>query len=709
MSDTEALSPEELVTLLEQENRRAVGYLSDEVSQDQDDNLDRYLGRPYGDEEDGSSNAMSMDVAEVVDWALPDLLEPFISGSDIAEFTPARKGDEPHAKAATELVNYVVMQENDGVLLLHDVAKTGAIQKLGVAKVYWEAGEKVEDHTFTGLPAMVVAEFQAESGVEIVESSAEPVTLANVDPNSAAAYEDGQSYTIKVKRTKKTGKCCVTAVPPEEFKVSQRAVSLDTAVYLCHETEKTRADLLAMGFDETAVMSAKDSDRTTNERSDTRFEDQERNESPDSQKLGEVLTLKEEYLRRGTTTVQAFRVGKTLMSEPVEVPWHPFVAWSPDRIPHRLIGLAIADKVKQTQRVKTVLTRQLLDNVYLANNPRFEVPDQSVGENTYDDLLTYRVGGLIRTKGPGGMLKPIEVPDRSANAMQAIVYMDQVREQQSGIVKNGMALSSEVIDAKSATESRRQDRNEQTRKRLMARMFGETFVKPLCEKVLKTVIKYQDFVSEILIGKDWREIDPRPWNADMKARCSVGLGHTNRDELVSGAQILLAVQREAQAMGMARPEHLFASGEKLVEGLGFRHAEKFFVDPSTPEGQQSLAAWQQSQAQNPAMAEAQGKLQIEAAKTQMRQQLDQQAAAHKAQMAQIEAGTKRQIAELQAQMDYRIEQMRIAAETQAQRERTEAEMGLAYWKAEQEHDLARETARTQQTNGNGVRFGGKVG
>jgi hypothetical protein len=64
------MTDEELATALAEMNRSAVGYLTDEVAVDQDDNLDRYLGKPYGDEEDGSSTAMSMDVAEVVDWAL---------------------------------------------------------------------------------------------------------------------------------------------------------------------------------------------------------------------------------------------------------------------------------------------------------------------------------------------------------------------------------------------------------------------------------------------------------------------------------------------------------------------------------------------------------------------------------------------------------------------------------------------------------------
>ncbi len=709
MSGLDEMTPEELVTILDEENKRAVGYLSDEVSQDQDDNLDRYLGRPYGDEEDGVSNAMSMDVAEVIDWALPDLLEPFISGDNIAEFEPVSRADEAYAKQATELINDVIMSQNNGVLFLYDVAKTGAIQKLAVAKTYWDRSKDVEEHTLSGLPAVVVNEITQEEGVEIIEQTAEQVSVSNIDPELAAAYADGMSYTVKVRKTTSTGKCCNIAIPPEEFKVSQRATSLDSARYLCHETEKTRADIIAMGFDEDTVLSARDDTAGTIERDETRFGDQTRNEGRSERLNAQTVTLKEEYLRIGKRTIQAFRIGSTLLDDPEDVPWHPFTAWSPDRIPHRLIGLALADKVKQTQRVKTVLTRQMLDNVYLANNPRFEVPDSAVGEDTFEDLLTYRVGGLIRTKGQGGQIRPIEVPDRSANAMQAIIYMDQVREQQSGIVKNGMALSSDVLDAKSATESRRQDRNEQTRKRLMTRMFGETFVAPLCEKVLKTVIKYQDFVSEIRVGRDWQPMDPRPWNAKMKARVSVGLGYANREELISGAQIVLGVQEKGAQMGLVSPQHFYKAGSKLIEGVGFRFPEDFFIDPSTPDGQQALQKHEQVQGQNPAMAEAQGKLQIEGMKAQMKTALDQQSVKHKAELAQIEAASKKQIAEMQAQMDYRIEQMRISAEIQAQRERTGAEMELAYWKADQEHDLARETARATNGSAGPVRFGGKVG
>src|SRR5690554_5172917 len=158
--DRKAMSDEELATLLDAMNRQAVGYDSDEVSADQDSNLDRYLGKPYGDEEEGRSNAISMDVAEVVDWALPDLLEPFISGDRIVEFEPAKPDDEEWCEVASDYVNHIFFKENCGATILHDTVKTALIQKLGVSKSVWREKIKEETQTLTGLSELHLAELQ---------------------------------------------------------------------------------------------------------------------------------------------------------------------------------------------------------------------------------------------------------------------------------------------------------------------------------------------------------------------------------------------------------------------------------------------------------------------------------------------------------------------------------------------------------------------
>ena len=733
------MTDEQLALLLEEQNRTAVGYNSDQVSNEQDENLDRYLGLPYGDEEEGASNAMSMDVAEVVDWAVPDLLEPFISGDRIVEFEPSTQADEEWVEQAADLANFTFYSDNPGVLILHDVIKTGCIQRLGVIKTVWENENKRTEHTATGLPIISVDMLRQDPSIEIIEVTGEPVDQAMLDPETAQAFLDGQAYTVKLARTKRGGCNKLYSVPPEQFKLSQRSSDLETADYCCHETEVRRHQLLDMDFDPKLVETLNaNKDRDTS-RQDRRFPEETRSENQPHNPGSDLLTLCEEYYRVDANgdgkaeLIQAFRVGKTILSRE-EVDENPFDAWSADRVPNRLIGLGLADKVKQTQKIKTHLTRQMLDNVYLSNNPRIEVPDAAVGENTFEDLLTYRIGGLIRTKGQGNMMRPIETPDRSATALTAIQYMDMVREQQSGITKNGMALNSESIDPKSATQTRKEDRNEQARKRLMTRMIAETLLVPVFRKILKNIVKYQDFERQLKLNGKWVMMDPRGWHADLKARVATGLGHANKDEQLQAAMALLNVQQQGHALGLVTEKNLFKGAEKLCQALGYKQPEELFLNPDSEEGQQIMQARAQAKP-DPKMIEVQGKQQIAQAQLQAKTQMAQVDLQAKQQiaLAEMRFTQEKQYLEQQAKMafdqgkaqsalqsemvklnlQHQQKMQQIEAEAQIAREQMAAEFQLSREEMQIEAGIAREKnqlmAKAKPSVGNGVRMGGTVG
>ncbi|MGL4395344.1 MAG: portal protein [Hyphomicrobium sp.] len=714
MADKRAPTPMsegDLATRLEQMNRQSIGHLSDEVTKDQDENLERYFGLPYGDEEDGRSHAISMDVAEVVDWAIPDILEPFISGERVVEFTPESKADEEYCERAADLVNHAFWNENNGVMFLHDVVKTAAIQKIGFAKTLWQTTERETRETMSGLPLALVEELKQDASIEIESVDGEPLPQELADPDAQAAYSDGQSYTVAIVRKRTVGRNTLIAVPPEEVKFSPRATSLEDIDYICHETETTRAKLVEMGFDQDIVDGIGSPGRNSDmSRDDVRFHDEGRREDNSAHRAGDILRLVEEYPLIDANNdgrlerLQVFRVGKTIL-QMEEVDEHPFDAWSPDRVPHRLVGLAIADKVKATAYVKTHLTRQLLDNVYLANNPRMEVPEAALGEDTIADLLTYRVGGLIRTKGQGSMLRPIEIPDRSATALSAILYMDGVREQQSGITRNGMAVSSEQIDPKSATESRRQDRNEQVRKRLMCRMLAETFLVPVFKKILRNIVRYQDAAKEIKIRGEWVAIDPRGWNSELPARVSVGLGHANRDELLAGVSAIGEAQNVLQQFGIVEPRHVFKMASKLVEAVGFKFAADYFLDPTSEEGQQAMAARAQNAPQDPRLIEARGKMELSNAQAQHAAQLAEQKQAVEQSMHERKLLAEREMEQLRAASEREIAELRIGAERDIAERRLAAETELELLKV----NLARAAPNGHGDGISSGRMGGDIG
>ena len=704
----------ELIVRLQNQALRAVGLNEDELSSEQDDALGRYLGRPSGKKIDGRSNAMSLDAAEVVDWALPDLLEPFLAGENIVEYEATRQQDEAFAKQATDLANHIWHADNNGALILHDAVKTALIQKNCILKTVWEDDDDEAEEELQGLSVMQAQEISQDPSVEILEQKSEPVNVLSINPELMPAFADGQAYTLKIRRQVRNGTVKIYNVLPENFRVSDRASSIKDAYYCAHVEAKSRSELIDMGFDEEIVMGARDNrrdDEKDTERADLRFYNEDlTDDEHERPTLDQILTLHEEYIQHDGKLLQCFRVGQTLLDDPTEVEEVPFDTWTADRLPGRLAGLSLVDKVSQTQDIKTSLTRQMLDNISLANRPRFEAPQDSIGDKTLQDLLNFRVGGIIRTK-KAGMIRPIELPDRSASAMQGIVYFDGVREAQTGITKNGMAVSSEAIDPKSATESRRQDRNEQVRKKLMIRLIADTLLVPVFGKILKNICRYQDFSRSVRIASEWQEIDPRSWNPSMRAAAGVGLGHTNREEDLAAAQVIMGWQMQGVEGGLVKPQHLYRAFGKLVEAVGWRFPELYALDPDSDEAKEQQA--QKQQQPDPAQQEMQQKMQLKMAEMQMDAKRDELKAQRDVQVEMLKAQARQAIEKERLDFDHKSEMSRINQEYELGMERLEAEIMLKQQQMAAELNLKRQQMALMAQSGQGamrpVRLGGAIG
>src|SRR3546814_14096831 len=114
-------------------------------------------------------------------------------------------------------------------------------------------------------------------------------------------------------------------------------------------------------------------------------------------------------------------------------------------MPHKVYGQSIADQTRDLQRISSVLWRQTLDNLYLANNPKVEVPDQAVRPDgsTYDDLQDPAPGGIVRTKQPN-MISPMAIPFVADKSFPMLAFVEQQQEARTGISRHGQARKSGV-------------------------------------------------------------------------------------------------------------------------------------------------------------------------------------------------------------------------------------------------------------------------
>src|SRR5438105_3568286 len=118
-----ALTDDQLLAAIDAAESDALGSIQGAVSADRADAINRYLGKAYGDEQEGRSTVVSRDVADVVEGVLANVLKPFVSGDRIVQFDPRGPEDEDAAQQETDYVNFVALERNNGFLVLTSAVK----------------------------------------------------------------------------------------------------------------------------------------------------------------------------------------------------------------------------------------------------------------------------------------------------------------------------------------------------------------------------------------------------------------------------------------------------------------------------------------------------------------------------------------------------------------------------------------------------------
>lgn len=166
------MSPSALKALLAAERSDALAAVSaSKLSSERADAMDYYLGDMSKDMPtvDGRSKAVSSDVADTVEGLMPNLMEIFFSGDEVVKFEPVGPDDTQAAEQETDYVNHVFMQTNPGFLIMYSMIKDALLQKVGVAKVWWEERSVEERETYYDLTDDEFAMLLADKDVEIVE------------------------------------------------------------------------------------------------------------------------------------------------------------------------------------------------------------------------------------------------------------------------------------------------------------------------------------------------------------------------------------------------------------------------------------------------------------------------------------------------------------------------------------------------------------
>lgn len=462
-----------------------ISWLQDEEQNAKDDTLNDeravalgfYNGEPFGDEEEGRSQIVTRDVAEVVDYMVPSVLRTMVSGDRVVEFEALDPGFKEAVEEASEAISQQFMQDQSGWRILHDSLKAGLLEKTGAIKCMVEEEKTRREADVT---ASQLAQMEQE-GIELIESAAigqlEGLSDEEIEFALSQVEDADQLGPIfRVAWFEVEPKFVDVPLANEEFGVATDARSLEEAAYYHHATEVTLSDLREMGLDADAEgLEGQASAYSATPLSTARDGETARVERVRDGPNRKVI-LHEVYCRYDLNGdgvaefLRVQRVGNVILSVD-EIDYGPVEEWCPFPMPHRRVGHSLADKVMDIQRTRSVLMRQALDNLYQTNVPRMLVSEQSLGDTTIDDLLTFRPGALVRYRG-GDAPKPLTVPFVAANAFQAIEVLTGERESRTGITRLNQGLDADALN-KTATGTALMQAQGQQIEEYIARNFAE--------------------------------------------------------------------------------------------------------------------------------------------------------------------------------------------------------------------------------------------
>lgn len=607
-----------------------------------EESLAYYVGEVPGPSIEGRSSVVSTDVADAIEWILPQVMKSFTQNNEVVIFDPVHEGDEKQAELESEYVYEVLMKQNDGFIILHQFVKDALMQNNGILKVYYANKTEVKSSNYTGITEEQLTQLLSAEGVELVERS-EYIDQAKTEAKQQGIQQEvmqiqqkGQqllqqqqqmppeqmmqmagkaeqrleqleqemqapvlSYDVKVSVTRIRGKIYIDPVPPEEFRLSSNhnSINLDDARFTAHVVLKSVSDIMeeyGLSLEQTNELP----EGASYYAREYRFAAQDESvfydrvdSGDDSQRLIEVSEcfLQMDIDETGISKLMKITVAggdsPTDLLQVEEIEEMPWVSTTTFLMSHKFKGLSITDRLKEIQNQKTAIWRNILDNMYLQNNQRTVVVE---GQVNLDDLLVSRPGGIVRAKRLDAIM-PLQTPPLGPDAYNMMEYLDKVRAGRTGVDPDGGASPADIGDRVGSQGVERMMNAKEELVGLIIRVVAETGIKPLCVKIRDLSVRHIDAVVDFRFRGQWEKINPREWLDRTQCTVRVGTGTGNHQAQVAALQQVMMIQEKLmQAPGQYLVDYnqAYTALDDFCKFSGLNGATRYFIDPMSNEGQQ---------------------------------------------------------------------------------------------------------------------------
>lgn len=540
-----------------------------------------YLGKPFGNEEEGRSQVVLTEVRDCVDGMLPSLMRiAHPPGEHSVEFIPTREDNVEQAAQKTDYVRYVFEQDCSGKLQSLAVQKDGLVRKIGIFSWGWDESAETKSYKQEGIDQQQLEALASDDTIKL---------------GTAKQRKDGL-FDLEFTVTNLDGKPWVEAVPPEEFIFNRQARSLSRALVIGRRTEKTRGELLAMGISE------KDLDEHSSGGSDANMhgnaEELARRDvagvgrsagfgyalDPELGKAnGKILyadvMMNIDYDGDGVAELRRIcTIGPTfypVKNDPADE--KRFSIFTPYPEPHTLLGGSVADRTMDMQKINSSVLRAILDGGAAAAFPRAVYLE---GQASVADIMNNAIGAPIRERTLNAV-RYLETPFTAEKLLPLLDRMQDIIERRTGRNKGAAGLDADALqstgkEAVGAVLSGNQEQLE-----LLSVIYAEMALKPLFEGLGRLLQQKQPRARMLKLRGKWTPVDPKSWDANMDVQVNVNLGSASTDKKVA---ILMAAAADQENFisqgGLTNPAvplpKLLATRKKILELQGIKDFGNYY-------------------------------------------------------------------------------------------------------------------------------------
>jgi len=571
----------------------------------------------------GVSTIVDTSTTEVVEAYTAIISDLFLSNNKLARFVPYddSPGSFAAAKDASAIVNYCLFKKNNGWELMSQWIKAALLWKNSVCRWTYIEDKKHEFEEYERISQAKLDELLSDENTEIVGELQFENDFAPADPLTSMQPQAELMYiNVRLKKTIDRSRVKLELVPPENFRISREATSIDESSFVGIQTEMTRSELRKHYPEETANITEWDELGDTAYAGSLRYSQEVaarkeitgqeyisgsmvENDAP--LEANKPVTVTESWLnvdRDGDGIAELkhiITVGDYIMYEE-DIDSIPLASITPIDIPFEFYGLSMADFTRSSTLASTAIMRGFVENTYLTNySPKLADPNVV----DFSALQNMKPKQIIPTNGsPVNAVQQMQPETISTGTVPLLEYLQTIKEQATGMSKAAQGLNDTLyISGNSEQKLAAVQSAAQKRIQHIARRFAETGFKKLVAGIYETMRKNVKgkmmYNLEGVYGTV--NMDSLPSNMDVEILLDIGENsNANQIQKLSkiGGEILPTLNKQGVGM-VIKPEAPAILATKLIEAMNL-DSNDFLEDYTTDEFKQKAAQTIQKQSQD---------------------------------------------------------------------------------------------------------------